>query len=83
MAVKVVRQANKIALLGAPTSAAAMSLGHEEGPAALRAAGLTERLNSIGYVVSDLGDDPPQPVSYTHLDVYKRQPCHLSSPMAS
>ena len=60
MAVKVVRQANKIALLGAPTSAAAMSLGHEEGPAALRAAGLTERLNSIGYVVSDLGDDPPQ-----------------------
>jgi arginase len=60
VAVKVVRQPNKIALLGAPTSAAAMSLGHEGAPAALRAAGLVERLNSIGYTVADLGDDPPQ-----------------------
>jgi arginase len=60
VAVKVVRQPNKIALLGAPTSAAAMSLGHEGAPAALRAAGLTERLRSIGYDVTDLGDDPPQ-----------------------
>jgi arginase len=60
VAVKVVRQANKIALLGAPTSAAAMSLGHEGAPAALRSAGLVERLSSIGYTVADLGDDPPQ-----------------------
>lgn len=60
MAVKIVRQPNKIALLGAPTSAAAMSLGHEGAPAALRAAGLTDRLRSIGYDVNDLGDDPPQ-----------------------
>ena len=60
MAVKVVRQPNKIALLGAPTSAAALCLGHERGPAALRAAGLVERLNSIGYLVTDLGDDPVQ-----------------------
>ena len=60
MAVKVVRQPNKIALLGAPTSAAAMSLGHEGAPAALRAAGLVERLTSIGFTVADLGDDPPQ-----------------------
>jgi arginase len=60
VAVKVVRQPNKIALLGAPTSAAALSLGHEGAPAALRAAGLVERLSSIGYVVTDLGDDPPQ-----------------------
>lgn len=60
MAVKVVRQPNKIALLGAPTSAAVLSLGHEGGPAALRAAGLVEKLSSIGYVVTDLGDDPPQ-----------------------
>ncbi len=60
MAVKVVRQPNKIALLGAPTSAAAMSLGHEGAPAALRAAGLVERLGSIGYTVADLGDDPPR-----------------------
>ena len=29
-------------------------------PAALRSAGLIERLKSIGYDVTDLGDDPPQ-----------------------
>lgn len=60
MAVKVVRQPNKVALLGAPTSAAAMSPGHEGAPAAIRAAGLVERLQSIGYEVVDLGDDPVQ-----------------------
>jgi len=60
VAAKIVRQPNKIALLGSPTSAAAMSLGHEGAPAALRAAGLVERLQSIGYEVTDLGDDPPQ-----------------------
>ncbi len=60
MAVKIVRQPNKIVLLGAPTSAAAMSAGHEGAPAALRAAGLADRLRSIGYEVADLGDDPPQ-----------------------
>ncbi|MGD0956477.1 MAG: arginase family protein [Candidatus Acidiferrales bacterium] len=60
MAVKIVRQTNKIALLGSPTSAAAMSPGHEGAPAALRAAGLIERLRSVGYEVTDLGDDPPQ-----------------------
>ena len=60
MAVKTVRQPNKIALLGAPTSAAAMSLGHEGAPTALRAAGLVEKLKSLGYEVTDLGDDPQQ-----------------------
>lgn len=60
MAVKIVRQPNKIALLGSPTSAAALSAGHEGAPAALRAAGLVERLRSIGYEVEDLGDDPIQ-----------------------
>ncbi|MFZ1974298.1 MAG: arginase family protein [Candidatus Acidiferrales bacterium] len=60
MAVKIVRQPNKIALLGAPTSAASMSAGHEGAPAALRAAGLAERLREIGYDVADLGDDPVQ-----------------------
>jgi arginase len=60
VAVKIVRQAKKIALLGAPTSAAAMSAGHEGAPAALRNAGLVGRLTSIGYEVSDLGDDPQQ-----------------------
>jgi arginase len=60
VAVKVVRQPNKIALLGVPTSAAAMSAGHEAAPSALRTAGLIERLKSIGYEVTDLGDDPQQ-----------------------
>jgi arginase len=60
VAVKIVRQANKIALLGAPTSAAARSAGNEGAPAALRAAGLAERLREIGYDVTDFGDDPVQ-----------------------
>lgn len=60
MAVKIVRQPNKIALLGVPTSAAALSLGHENAPAALRTAGIVDRLRTIGYEVADLGDDPPQ-----------------------
>jgi arginase len=60
VAVRIVRQPNKIALLGSPTSAAAMSLGHEGAPAALRAAGLADKLKSLGYEVTDLGDDPQQ-----------------------
>jgi arginase len=60
VAVKIVRQLDKIALLGAPTSAAALSLGHENAPTALRTAGLVDRLRTIGYEVADFGDDPPQ-----------------------
>ncbi len=60
MAVKIVRQPNKLILLGSPTSAAAMSAGHEGAPAALRSAGLTDRLRSVGYDVEDLGDDSVQ-----------------------
>ncbi len=56
MAVKIVRQPKKIALIGAPTSAAALGPGHERAPAALRAAGLVERLQAAGYEVADLGD---------------------------
>jgi arginase len=58
LAVKIVRQPNKIALIGAPSSAAAFLPGSEKSPAALRAAGLIERLQSIGYEVNDLGDCP-------------------------
>ncbi|MGH9686323.1 MAG: arginase family protein [Candidatus Acidiferrales bacterium] len=60
MAVKIVRQPSKIIVLGSPTSAAAMSPGHEGAPAALRSAGLLDRLRSIGYEVEDFGDDPVQ-----------------------
>jgi arginase len=58
VAVKIVRQINKIALIGAPTSAAALLPGHEKAPAALGAAGLAARLEQAGYEVTDFGDDP-------------------------
>jgi arginase len=60
LAVKIVRQPNKIALIGAPSSAAAFGSGSEKAPAALRAAGLVERLKSLGYEVTDFGDCAPQ-----------------------
>jgi arginase len=60
VAVKIVRQANQIALIGAPTSAAAHSSGLERAPERLRAAGLVERLSAAGFQVTDLGDIPPQ-----------------------
>ena len=60
MAVKIVRQPKKIALIGAPSSAAAFSLGSEKAPAALRAAGLIEKLQSAGYEVIDHGDCAPR-----------------------
>jgi len=56
LAVKIVRQPNKIALIGAPSSAAGFAPGSEKAPAALRAAGLIEKLQSIGYEVTDFGD---------------------------
>jgi arginase len=60
VAVKVTRQPDKIALLGAPTSAAALSPGHERAPEALRTAGITDRLRAAGFEVIDHGDDPVQ-----------------------
>jgi len=60
LAVRIVRQPKKIALIGAPSSAAAFAPGHERAPAALRAAGLRERLTAAGYEVTDLGDCAPR-----------------------
>ena len=60
MAVKIVRQPKKIALIGAPSSAAAFLPGGEKAPAALRAAGLVERLQSTGFEVIDHGDCQPR-----------------------
>ncbi len=60
MAVKIVRQPKKIALIGAPSSAAAFSAGSEKAPAALRAAGLAEKLQAVGYEVVDYGDCAPR-----------------------
>jgi arginase len=56
LAVKIVRQPKNIVLLGAPTSAAALTAGHEKAPAALRAAGLVSRLTAAGFTVVDHGD---------------------------
>jgi len=58
LAVKIVRQPKKIALIGAPSSAAGFLAGGEKAPAALRAAGLLERLQGAGYEVTDHGDCP-------------------------
>jgi arginase len=60
LAVKIVRQPKKIALIGAPSSAAAFSVGSEKAPAALRAAGLAEKLQATGYEVVDHGDCAPR-----------------------
>lgn len=56
MAVKIVRQVKSIALLGAPTSAAGLAGGQEGAPAALRSAGLIDRLTNAGFQVTDYGD---------------------------
>jgi arginase len=60
LAVKIVRQVKSIALLGAPTSAAALAAGQEGAPAALRSAGLVDRLTSAGFQVTDYGDCAPR-----------------------
>jgi arginase len=60
LAVKIVRQPKKIALIGAPSSAAAFTPGTEKAPAALRAAGLIERLLAAGFEVADYGDCAPR-----------------------
>jgi arginase len=60
LAVKIVRQPKKIALIGAPSSAAAFLPGSEKAPAALRAAGLVERLQKAGFEVIDHGDCAPR-----------------------
>jgi arginase len=60
LAVKIIRQPKKIALIGAPSSAAAFLPGSEKAPAALRSAGLAERLQSAGYELTDYGDCTPR-----------------------
>jgi len=56
VAVKITRQTKNIVLLGSATSAAALRAGHERGPAALRAAGIADRLKAAGFLVTDQGD---------------------------
>jgi arginase len=56
LAVKITRQTKKIVLLGSVTSAAALRAGHERAPAALRGAGIADRLKAAGFHVADQGD---------------------------
>jgi arginase len=58
VALKIVRRPNQIAVIGAPSSAGAHNAGMEKAPAALRAAGLLDRLREAGFEISDLGDIP-------------------------
>jgi arginase len=60
LAVKIARQPKKIALIGAPSSAAGFQPGTEKAPAALRAAGIAERLQNAGFEVTDYGDCTPR-----------------------
>jgi arginase len=49
----------ELAVIGAPTSAGAHAPGQEDGPAALRAAGLLDLLRERGHRVTDHGDVEP------------------------
>jgi len=49
---------NDWVLIGVPTSAGAHHAGQERAPAALRSAGLAERLRAAGVTVTDAGDLP-------------------------
>src|SRR5256885_15355863 len=47
-------------VLGVPTSMGAFAPGQEDAPAALRAAGLLDRLRAAGVDIDDAGDQPRQ-----------------------
>jgi arginase len=49
---------NRLAIIGAPSSAGAYAPGQEKAPTALRAAGLLEALAARGITVDDRGDVP-------------------------
>jgi arginase len=49
---------DRLAIIGAPSSAGAYAPGQEKAPAALRAIGLVDLLTARGVTVDDLGDVP-------------------------
>src|SRR5215813_13274517 len=57
---KMRRMSRALRVIGVPCSAGAHHAGLERGPAALRAAGLLDRLRRAGYEVSDAGDLAPR-----------------------
>ena len=66
----------ELGLLGVPSSAAAHGPGQEKAPAALRRAGLPERLAAAGVRVVDYGD---QPVVRWRPDPHRRRPHNLQA----
>jgi arginase len=52
------RRGNDWVLIGVPTSAGAHHAGQDRAPAALRAAGMLDRLQAAGVRISDAGDLP-------------------------
>jgi arginase len=62
---------SRLAVIGVPSSAGGRRTGQEGAPAALRAAGLLERLRAKGLDVEDLGDLPS--VSYRPDPEHPRQ----------
>ena len=63
-------------LFGGPSSAAAHGPGHEKAPAALRRAGLPERLTAAGIGIVDYGD---LPMVRWRADPHKRRAPHPPS----
>ncbi len=70
MAVKIVRQPNKIALIGAPVKRRSVLPGSEKAPAALRAAGLVDKLKDDWIRSDGFGDCAPQ--MFAEDDEHKR-----------
>jgi arginase len=50
-----------LAVIGSPSGAGACGVGQEQAPAALRAAGLIERLDEVGFEIRDLGSSAVVP----------------------
>jgi arginase len=51
----------RVTVIGAPSGAGACGVGQEQGPQAIRAAGLLEQLGRAGFEVDDLGDSEVVP----------------------
>jgi arginase len=66
----------ELGLLGVPSSAAAHGPGQEKAPAALRRAGLPERLTAAGVRIVDYGD---LPVVRWRPDRHQRRPHNLQA----
>lgn len=74
--------ATALTLIGVPIEAGTGRRGAIMGPAALRVAGLVERLEALGWSVEDLGDIAPQPLDEIGRLVFDGR-AHLPEVVAS